>query len=68
MKEKKTLSTIAIILSVIAIILSAIVSLTKADILGLAGTQWILIGIVLAIYGLYLNCRNCACVAENKQQ
>lgn len=66
MQNKKNLATAAVVLSLIAVILSAIVSLTKTDILGLAGTQWILIGIVLAIYAVYLN--SCTCGSEEKQQ
>jgi len=41
-------------LSVIALAIAAYDSLAKADVFGLAGTQWILIAILLAIYGSYL--------------
>ncbi len=66
MQNKKTLSSVVAILSVITVILSAVVSFAKTDILGLAGTQWILIGIVLAIYAVYLN--SCTCETGEKQQ
>lgn len=65
MQNKKTLSTIAVALSLISVVLSAVVSLGKIDILGLAGTQWILIGIVLAIYAVYLN--SCTCGVEKSE-
>jgi hypothetical protein len=65
MKNKKNMSTAAMVLSVIAVILSGVVSLTKTDILNLAGTQWILIGIVLAIYAVYLS--SCNCGMEEKK-
>ncbi|MDR3559436.1 MAG: hypothetical protein P4L62_00950 [Candidatus Pacebacteria bacterium] len=41
-------------LSVLAVVLAAIDFMTKGNILNLAGTQWILIAIVLGIYSLYL--------------
>lgn len=59
MQNKKTLSTAAIVLSVVAIIMAAVVNITQTTI-WVAGTQWVLIGIVLAIYAIYLNCR-CTC-------
>ena len=50
---------ILIALSVIAAVISAIVSITQNEILGLAGTQWILVAIALAIYSLYAKDCNC---------
>lgn len=47
-------SKVCMILSVIAVVLSGIVSLGIMEELWLAGTQWILIGIVLGIWGLFL--------------
>lgn len=47
-------------LSVVAIILAGYDFLSKGNILNLAGTQWILIAIVLAIYGLYAKLRKTA--------
>lgn len=64
MQNKKTLSTAAIVLSVAAIIMAAVVNITQADI-WLAGTQWVLIGIVLAIYAIYLNCC-CTCGVDKE--
>ncbi len=65
-KNKSMWSKVSIVLSAIAVVLSAVVSFTKVDILGLAGTQWILIGVVLGIYALYLGCCNCGCCVEKK--
>jgi hypothetical protein len=49
------------ILSVIALAISAVVSLFGVD-LWLAGTQWILISIVLAVYALVLSAHaKCGC-------
>ncbi len=63
MKNKKTLSNIVIVLSVIAAVLSAIVSISHTAI-WLAGTQWMLVSIILAIYAIYLNC--CCTCGNNK--
>lgn len=65
-KNKDMCSKVAIVLSAIAVILSAVVSFAKVDILGLAGTQWILIGIVFGIYALYLGCCDCGCCVGKK--
>ena len=48
----KIKSNALIALSVVAVILSAVVSLGKID-LYLAGTQWMLVAIVLGIYAIY---------------
>ena len=53
----KQLPDILTILSVAAVIISGYVSLSKNDVFGLAGTQWMLIGIVLGIYALYAKMR-----------
>lgn len=39
--------------SALAVVVSGYVSLTQTDVFNLAGTQWMLISIVLGIYGLY---------------
>lgn len=52
MMKKK--SEVLVWLSVLAVVISAIDSIFKTDILNLAGTQWMLIGIVLAVYALYM--------------
>lgn len=44
-----------IILSVIAVVISGYVSISQNSVLNLAGTQWMMIAIVLGIYGIYLN-------------
>lgn len=48
------LSKIAFILSIVAAIMAGIVSFTQTTI-WIAGTQWILIAIILAVYAVYLD-------------
>lgn len=50
---KKNLGNILIVLSVAAVVISGYVNVTQNEVLKLAGTQWILIAIVLGIYGIY---------------
>jgi len=66
MQNKKILSNIAMALSVIAVVMAAIVNITQTTI-WIAGTQWILIGIALAVYAIYLNCC-CACGVDKKEE
>jgi succinate-acetate transporter protein len=47
----KSKGHILMALSVIALILAAVDFIAKMDIAGLAGTQWILISILFAVYG-----------------
>lgn len=55
MKCTKKHSNILIILSLVSAVLAAIVNLTVAEtVLGLAGTQWILVAIILGIYAVYV--------------
>lgn len=49
----KNKADILVGLSVVAVILAAVDFIVKTDVLKLAGTQWILIGVVLGIYALY---------------
>jgi hypothetical protein len=65
MKDRKGLSKLMFMLSVAAVILAGIVSITQFTI-WIAGTQWILIAIVLAIYAVYLNGCNCDCCSSKK--
>ena len=44
-------------LSVLAVLISAYDSLYQADVFGLAGTQWMLIAVILALYGIYAKIR-----------
>ncbi|MCX6761469.1 MAG: Phr family secreted Rap phosphatase inhibitor [Candidatus Moranbacteria bacterium] len=44
-------------LSVLAALVSGFNFLFKADIFGLAGTQWMLIALILAVYGIYVKLR-----------
>lgn len=50
---KSKLDNALIVLSVIAVVISAYISLSGKDVFNLAGTQWMLIAIVLGIYGMY---------------
>jgi hypothetical protein len=45
-------------LSVVAVLVAGYVNLSRVDVFKLAGTQWILIGIVLGIYAMYLRMRD----------
>ena len=54
---KSKIDNYLIILSVAAVVVAAYVSFFKNDVFGLAGTQWILIAIVLGIYGMYAKMR-----------
>ncbi len=56
----KKLPDILMALSVIAVLFAGYDFLTKGNLMNLAGTQWILIAIVLAIYGLYAKARKTA--------
>ncbi|MFA6383313.1 MAG: hypothetical protein WCX17_02725 [Parcubacteria group bacterium] len=67
MKNKENLSKIAMALSVVAVVLAAIDTLAGTDVLGLAGTQWILVGIVMAIYAVYLGTCSCGCCTDKKE-
>lgn len=64
-KDKKGASKLVVMLSLVALILAAVVSVFKVD-LWLAGTQWMLVSIVLAIYSVYLNECDCTCCKEKK--
>jgi hypothetical protein len=63
-EEKNGTSKLAIILSFVALIFAALVSIFNIN-LWLAGTQWILVAILLAVYGIYMNKCGCQC-CENK--
>lgn len=68
MKDPKSWSNVAIVLSLIAAGFAAAVSVTQVTI-WLAGTQWILISIALAVYAVYLNtcpCGGCCGVGDKK--
>ena len=54
MMKNKMLSKLAFALSILSMIMAGIVSITQSTI-WLAGTQWILITIVLAVYAVYLD-------------
>ena len=65
MKNSKNLSKIAIVLSLISVIMAGVVNVTQQTI-WIAGTQWILVGVLLAIYAVYLN--SCECGTGGGQQ
>jgi hypothetical protein len=54
---KKKTNDILMGLSVLAAVLAGYVSVFQTDFMALAGTQWMLIAIVLAIYGIYAKMR-----------
>jgi hypothetical protein len=54
MMKNKILSKIALILSILAAVMAGIVSFTQTTI-WMAGTQWMLIAIFLAVYAVYLD-------------
>lgn len=51
------MSDVLVWLSVIAAVVAGYVSLVQTDVFALAGTQWMLIAIVLGIYGIYAKMR-----------
>lgn len=53
----KKYSEILMGLSVVALLVSGYDSLFGTDVLGLAGTQWMLIALLLAVYGIYAKLR-----------
>lgn len=67
MKNTKGISKALIILSVISIVMAAIVNITQTTI-WIAGTQWILIGVTLAIYAMYLGGCGCGCCIDKDKQ
>jgi len=54
MMKNKMLSKLAFILSLLAAIMAGVVSFTQSTI-WIAGTQWILVAIILAVYAVYLD-------------
>jgi len=54
---KSKIAEITMLLSVMAVLISAVVSFWQIT-FWLAGTQWILIGIALGIYGIFLKMKN----------
>jgi hypothetical protein len=57
-KDKKGLSKLMFALSAATLVVAGVVSVFKVDI-WLAGTQWILVSIVLAVYAVYLSLNGC---------
>ena len=53
-------SKLAFMFSIVALILAAAVSIFDVN-LWLAGTQWILVSILLAVWATYLNGCDCGC-------
>ena len=59
-------------LSVLTAVVAAYVFFTQQSVFGIAGTQWVLVAIVLAVYASYvLNCPCCkggaCCSSEEKK-
>ncbi len=53
----KKIGCLFIAFSVIAFIISGYVFFFRSSIFNLAGTQWMLVAIILGIYGIHLNLR-----------
>jgi hypothetical protein len=53
MYSKKT-GDVLMYLSVIAAVVAGYDSLAQTTVFGLAGTQWMLVAIILALYGIYV--------------
>lgn len=54
---KAKIAEIMMLLSVAAVLMAGVISVWQLD-FWLAGTQWILIGIALGIYGIFLKMKN----------
>lgn len=67
-KDKKSVSKLAFMLSALTLILAAVVSIFKLNNFWLAGTQWMLISIVLAVYAIYFNGCDCSCCNNDKEK
>ena len=52
--KNKMLSKVVFILSLLSVVMAAVVSFTQTTV-WLAGTQWLLIAIILAVYAVYLD-------------
>lgn len=63
-KLTKSPSSILFALSVVAFIITVYVTLTNNDVFKIAGTQWILVAILLAVYAQYLN--TCCKIDKNE--
>lgn len=57
MMKKYKYEDILMGLSVLAVLVSGYDSFYQTSILGLAGTQWMLIALVLGVYGIYAKMR-----------
>ncbi|MFZ2188839.1 MAG: hypothetical protein WAV73_04720 [Candidatus Moraniibacteriota bacterium] len=53
----KKYSDILMGLSVLAVLISGFDSLYNTAVFGLAGTQWMMIALILAVYGIYAKMR-----------
>ncbi len=63
MKNMKSLKETAFWLSVVAAVLGGVVSIFGMDqILGLAGTQWVMVAILLAVYAVYFEHATCGMI------
>jgi hypothetical protein len=55
--NNKKMSDGLIWLSIVTAVVAGYVSFTQTDVFALAGTQWMMIAIVLGIYGIYVKMR-----------
>jgi hypothetical protein len=57
MMKKYKYEDILMGLSVLAVLISGYDSLYQTAVFGLAGTQWMLVALILAVYGIYVKMR-----------
>lgn len=55
--ENKKIADVLVGLSIVAALAAGYVFFSKNDVFSIAGTQWILIAIILGIYGLFAKMR-----------
>lgn len=59
MKHAKSPAAILFGLSLAALVITAYVTVTQNTVFNIAGTQWVLVAIVLAVYAVYA--QSCSC-------
>ena len=60
MNKHKKMAPVAFMLSVVALVLAAVIFFSGVDqVFGLAGTQWTLVSILLAVYAVFFSTHEC---------
>ncbi|TAK96068.1 hypothetical protein EPO05_02615 [Patescibacteria group bacterium] len=70
--HKEKMSVVLMGLSVLTLVMAAYVFFTQQSVFGIAGTQWVLVSIVLGVYAVFVvNCPCCqggsCCSSEEKK-